>query len=151
MKQHIIYGLIDPNTHELRYIGYTSNQIRRYNRHHCASDLKSKTYKNNWIKSLLAKDQKAEMYIIEKYETAEKLPQAEIGLIEYYKSIGCNLTNATKGGDGGYHQMSEETKIKIGLASKGRKYSDEHKKKLSLSMKGHFMSEEREKEKYLNL
>lgn len=153
MAQHIIYGLFDPNTQELRYIGYTSNQTKRYCDHHRKARLASKSHKNSWIKSLVSKSQKAEMYILEEYQTAEELPQAEIELIEYYRSIGCDLTNGTNGGEGNNgRKHSDETKMKMSIAHKGKKISDEHKNNLSIvaksqkrkppSRKGAKMSEE---------
>lgn len=75
---NVIYGLIDPNTKELRYVGYAKDMRKRFNQHHRLSVLKKNTHKNNWIKSLLVQGQKAELIIIEEYQTAEELPQAEI-------------------------------------------------------------------------
>jgi len=121
--KHIIYGLIDPNTNEIRYIGYTSNQKRRYQQHHNPSFLRSNNYKNNWIKSLLAKGQKAEMIEICEYETAEELPMAEVMWIKNYRILGCNLTNSTDGGDcsplqGKHH--TDEIKVQISQTIKNK-------------------------------
>lgn len=134
---HIIYGLIDPNTKELRYIGYSSNLQKRYYNHHLMSALKANTYRNHWIKSLLAKGQKAEMIVIESYPTPEELPQAEIEMIAYYKYIGCNLTNGTAGGDGSTKKIiTEETRLKLRNANLGKVRSKETKEKISKSSKG---------------
>ena len=85
----------------------------------------------------MANEQKAEVIILEEYTTAEELPQAEIELIEYYKYIGCNLTNGTPGGDGFIkgRKMLEETKRKLSLVLSGKPKSDEHKKAMSLAAK----------------
>lgn len=98
-EEHYIYGLLDPNTKELRYVGFSSNIDRRYIDHHRLCMLKEKTHKNDWIKSLLKNGQQAELFIIEEHSCAEDLPQAEIDMIAYYRSIGCDLTNATDGGE----------------------------------------------------
>lgn len=144
MNEHVIYGLFDPETNQLRYIGYTSNTKSRYMSHHRLSSLKYSTHKNHWLKSLIAKGQKAEMFILETYQTAEELPQAEIELVEYYKSIGCDLVNGTKGGDGiiGYNH-SDETKLKMSKSRRGKpsnkkgvKLSEEHKLKLAIASSG---------------
>lgn len=149
LSKNVIYGLIDPNTKELRYVGYSSNIDRRLKEHHRGCYLKNNSHKNNWIKSLLAKGQKAELIIIEEYETEEELPQAEIDMIAYYRFIGCDLTNTTDGGDGrkGY-KHSEETKNKISKRHKGRiawnkgiKHSDETKRKIYESGKRRYMLE----------
>jgi len=131
-EQHVIYALCDADG-QARYIGYTSEPDRRLLSHHQASQLKRKTRKNNWIKFLLAKSCRADMIILEVYATAEELPQAEIELIEYYKSIGCDLVNGTSGGDGGTIGMKhlEETKLKISKSSTGKIFSTEHRRKLS--------------------
>jgi hypothetical protein len=100
MSFHVIYGLIDPNTKELRYIGYSSNHQMRYYHHYYSENLKAQTHKNNWLKLLLKNNQKAELIILEYYQSAIELPQAEIDMIAYFKFIGCNLTNGTPGGDG---------------------------------------------------
>ncbi|MGI0058125.1 MAG: GIY-YIG nuclease family protein [Nitrosotalea sp.] len=34
MERHVIYGLIDPNTKELRYVGYSSDLKQRISNHH---------------------------------------------------------------------------------------------------------------------
>lgn len=141
MNKHVIYGLIDPNTNQLRYVGYTSNFERRINDHH--TNLFGKSHKISWIKSLLAKGQQADAYIIEEYQTAEELPQAEIEMIAYCKYIGCRLTNSTNGGDGifGYKHSEETKKIlsekqKANSYNKGKHLSNEYKQKISASLSG---------------
>jgi group I intron endonuclease len=145
MKQHIVYGLIDPNSHELRYIGYSSDIERRIKDHHRPIYLKIKSHKNNWIKSLLAQGQKADFIIIEEYDSAEQLPQAEIEMVEYFKYLGVELTNGTRGGDGHLKgdKLSEETKKKLSEAFSGEKHpmygkhhSEEAKRAISLSKLG---------------
>lgn len=137
MEQNVIYGLIDPNTKELRYIGYTSEFKKRISNHHNTSQLKAFTHKNNWIKSLLSNGQRAEAIILEEYESAQELPVAEIEAIAYFKSIGCNLTNSTDGGDGGAPMTgkthSKETKTKISISQKN--LSEEFKNKRANRLK----------------
>ena len=140
---NVIYGLIDPNTNELRYIGYSCNVAKRYRAHHYISNLKSKTYKNNWIKSLIKIGQKPELIILEIYKTPEELPRAEIEMIEYYKFIGCNLTNWHSGGNGWTkgQKHTEETRKKLSEIHTGKKASEATRQKLSalrLGKKGLF-------------
>ena len=145
MTQHVIYGLLDPNSRELRYIGYSSDIERRIKDHHRPIYLKIKSHKNHWIKSLLAQGQKADFIIIEEYSSAEELPAAEIETVEYYKWIGANLTNGTKGGDGHRKgdKLSEETKRKLSIRFSGDKHpmygkthTSEAKKKMSDALSG---------------
>jgi len=115
-----VYGLIDPISKELRYIGYSINYLERFKEHLLPSNLKCKTYKANWIKSLIDKGYKPEVIILEEAYSEKDALEKEVELIAYFKYIGCNLTNGTLGGDGRY-----------GFAT-----SDEVKKKISHSMRG---------------
>ena len=134
---NVIYGLIDPNTQELRYIGYASNLHKRLLQHYQPANLKKLTHKVNWLKSLLILGQKAEPVVLEACNTQEELPQAEMDMISYFKSIGCNLTNSTNGGDGGFGRIvSEESRKKVSISNTGKKPSQETIAKLSLANKG---------------
>jgi GIY-YIG catalytic domain len=100
-KKNVIYGLIDPNTGELRYIGKTGNLPERIGDHHNPYRTKEGTHRANWIKSLREKGQRTEAIVLEEYDSYEELASAEIELIEYYRFIGCNLTNAREDSAGG--------------------------------------------------
>ena len=135
---NVIYGLIDPNTGELRYIGKTYNIRRRFGAHYTPSNLRAPTHKNNWLRRLLTTNQKPEVWIIETHPEYADLYDAEIELIAYYRSIGARLTNATPGGDGlwpGY-QASPETRAKISAAGRGRIQSGETRRKIAQSLTG---------------
>lgn len=144
-QYHVIYGLIDPNSKELRYIGYSSEIERRIKDHHRPIYLKAKTYKNNWIKSLIAVGQQAELIIIKEYETAGELPVAEIEMVEYFRALGADLTNGTRGGDGHLKgdKLSDETRKKLSEAFSGekhpmygKKHTEEAKQKISEALSG---------------
>jgi len=143
MSNHVIYGLIDPDTKELKYVGFSSRVEKRYNEHIKPSALKQNTYKNNWIKSLIKKKLRPELIILETYELAEKLPQAEIEVIEYYKFIGCRLVNGDPGGIGGKgRKHSEEENKAKSERQKGKIFSKEYKLKISQSKIGHIVTQE---------
>lgn len=89
-----IYCLLDPTTYVIRYVGATSKSLEERLKGHMKKSPIS--HKTNWIKSLNVKP------II---ELLQEIPedywqQAEIYWIAYFKSIGCNLTNTTTGGEG---------------------------------------------------
>lgn len=140
--KYVIYALIDPNTDEIRYIGYTYNLRKRYNEHYYPSKLEGNTHKNNWIKSLLKEGKKAKIEIICEYDNADILPQAEKMWISNYRILGCDLTNTTDGGDGqsiGF-KPSKETIEKLRVlnsgsnnAMYGKHHTDETKQKISKS------------------
>lgn len=142
-----IYGLIDPITNELRYVGKTVNINRRYKRHINEVNLHN-SHKDRWIRKLLNNNHIPEIIVIDLVKTNE-WQYWEIFYIEYFKFLGCNLTNGTKGGDeppstkGRKH--SEISKLKMSEAKKGKpiphlnngkERSLSHKKNLSLSLKG---------------
>ncbi len=54
-----VYGLIDPRTGELRYIGKAQNLTRRLRQHLQPSELRANTYKVHWIKELLSNNLRA--------------------------------------------------------------------------------------------
>lgn len=133
-----IYGLIDPITDDLRYVGKSINPNSRYRKH--LQDSKKKiSYKDKWIYSLLNKNLKPELLIIDVVHNDDWIFW-EIHYISYFKSIGCRLSNLTNGGDNppnlrGRKRTIEEIK-KISEKQKGIKKSDESRKKMSESKKG---------------
>ena len=53
----MVYGLVDPETKELRYIGKSAQGIARINSHFYPKRLRDDdTYKARWIKKLAAED-----------------------------------------------------------------------------------------------
>lgn len=89
-----IYGLEDPITKEIRYIGKTNNCKYRYNQH--IND-NSKSYKSSWIKSL--KGKYPNMIILDEV-SEDEWEFWETYWITLFKSWNCKLTNLTNGGLG---------------------------------------------------
>lgn len=116
-----LYGLIDPNTKELRYVGYSSNYLERLKEHLLPSNLNSSTHKVAWIKSLLNENKKPEILILEEASSLQEALEREVELISFFKSLGYNLTNSTLGGDGRYGFItSPDVKEKIRQSMKGK-------------------------------
>ncbi len=122
----VIYGLIDPLTAMLRYVGKTKNTKARMATHlRLARKDVSKTHLYCWIAGLLTKNARPELEVIERVAKNEDANEAERFWIEYYKFLGCDLTNATAGGDGqspGYI-WSKAARDKLSKATKGKKKS----------------------------
>lgn len=145
-----IYGLQDPITFEIRYIGQTSVGMRRPKVHFSKSSLKNKTHRSSWIKSL---NGKIPNIIILEICDKDQLNEREIYWIAHGKANGWSLTNHDNGGSGisGY-KHSEETKAKIGLASKKMwktnpvKMTEEAKYKCGNSKRGKLRSTENKRE-----
>jgi group I intron endonuclease len=123
------------------YIGQTIKSIEyRWKRHNYAF---SKNYKNKTAIHLALKKYGKENFTIEQIDTADSIEELNekekywIATLNTLSPHGYNLT------DGGNNKtVSEETRLKMSLAQKGKKTSDETRKKLSESHKGHVMSDE---------
>lgn len=116
MKNKIftIYGLFDPETLELRYIGKTTVGEARYRRHINPKTLDNNSYKVNWIKSIQSKGLQPVYEVLELANDMDHMNELEEFYIDYFKSLGCKLTNAQNGGKGSPGRVnSDETKEKI--------------------------------------
>lgn len=107
-----IYGLADPRTQELRYVGFTTKSLEtRLTQHIAAAKRPGKTYLKTWIKSVGLPI----IFEIETIPTNELWQEAEKFHIAYFRSIGCNLVNGTIGGEGfvgGRHRPESKEKCR---------------------------------------
>lgn len=131
-----IYGLFDPRSETIRYVGKSIDpKIRLL--HHIRHS-RSNTHKNAWLKSLC---RDGLVPLVEVLETCsdENWQEAERFWIAYLKMIGCPLTNAETGGHGG-KRLSEETKQKLRVVNIGHLVSNVTRLKISSAMKGKKLS-----------
>lgn len=113
----IIYGLIDPRTLLVRYVGKSESGMSRPRSHrglartgrHCAS----------WIRALIAAGFSYDIAVLEELPSRDVLEESERWWIAFGRASGWPLTNLTDGGGGcaGY-KHSEQTKKRIGEASR---------------------------------
>ncbi len=130
-----IYGLVDPIDNQLRYIGKSLNGLKAANRHCTPFELNKRSHKNNWIKSVLKQEYRPVLIIIQEFIESDILSQAEIFWIKYFKAMGCQLTNATLGGEGTpglvftdkHLQNLRKAKFNNPNNHKNSKISEEHK------------------------
>lgn len=113
----VIYGLVDPRTEKIRYVGKSRNVNKRYNAHLYESKNTS-THKECWIANLLSNELAPELQIIEEVDE-NTWEERERYWIDHFNIKGNNLTNLTPGGDG----------------SSGYVWTDKQKKGLSESLK----------------
>jgi len=112
METTFIYSLNCPISKITRYIGKSNTPKGRYDRHLKSCIKKTSSHNAAWLKSLLLKELKPELEIIDEVLCSE-WQFWEKHYISLYKSWGFNLTNQTPGGESG-----------VGV-KKGYKYSEE--------------------------
>ena len=120
----------------MKYVGQTTKSTEeRFNQH--ASNKKS--YIGRAIRKYGVENFSIE--ILEECDTCEQLNEREIFWIAELNSKVPNGYNLTDGGDG-IVGCSEETRAKLALASKGRKFSEETRAKIGLASKNRRPNEE---------
>jgi hypothetical protein len=126
-----LYVLKNKNN-EIRYVGCTNRPKIRLWEHVRDAKKGVRTYKSNWIRSLLDKDEYPIFEIVSNHLHHSDVMVAEIELIKDLKESGCALTNATDGGGG---QLGTKLKDDHPLPkwNKGRKMSLESRNRLSKS------------------
>jgi hypothetical protein len=141
-----IYGLIDPRTKLVRYVGWTYRTLEIRLIEHISdakgNKPKSKNHRCNWIRSLLRENLDPEIILLEE-STYSKMEEKESFWIKYYGRE--NLVNGTDGGEGNLGwcptaeqrqkaseklkgkpawnkgiPMREESKIKLSKANSGK-------------------------------
>lgn len=153
-----IYGLVDPITGYVRYVGKSVNPKKRLQAHLTPNLLKGKSHKNHWIRNLLGVGKKPELIFLESVRDSD-WEDAECRWIAYYRNIPNypTLTNGTSGGDGVDKgtSPSEETRKKLSAAHKGRKlppFTEKHRQNLSEATKkawDNFSEEEKQRRIYI--
>lgn len=123
MPQWCVYQLVDPRSGETRYIGMTSNEAQRRQRHRRGGE---KTHCGRWKDALNAAGMEPVFDVIEVQESLEDAVAAEQYTIAIARSLGCDLTNLTDGGEGtlGWTH-TPEWKAKNRSIKLGRKASPE--------------------------
>lgn len=119
---YYIYKLLDPETLQIRYVGYTSKPLETRLIEHIKDSRRSKiqSHKKNWIKKLLDLGKTPTIELLEtldyNIDNAHKIEQV---WITFFKKLGHNLVNSTDGGAGiqGF-KHSEKTKKLLAQKSK---------------------------------
>jgi hypothetical protein len=96
MKSTSIYGLIDPVTQQIRYVGKTIEPIHRRLKSHVTARTSINPI-NRWVAKLFRAGLKPEIFQIESVET--NWQEAEQYWITYFRYIGADLLNIAPGGD----------------------------------------------------
>jgi hypothetical protein len=173
MRTTYIYALCDPETGEVRYIGKSVRPWHRLRQHSLYDHVHKghRSRRSAWLRHLALKNVWPTFTVLEVCtEASRNWEAAERDWIEFYKSIGADLVNATNGGESGpqsieaIKRMSDTKKEryksdpdyrerflearkrsgpKISASKKGRTViSDEQRKHISLIQTGRKLTPE---------
>jgi hypothetical protein len=152
VARFLIYGLVDPRTNEVRYIGKSTRGLSRPKEHRKKSANTGEDHKSRWIRSLLAAGLEYQIRVLEEVadEDAEHLGLFERYWIAQAREVGWRLTNATDGGDGTPGlRCPEERRARISAAKRGKKLSAEVRARMSAAQRKRPMTPSR-REKIVN-
>ena len=131
----IIYGLIDSETLELRYVGQTTKLLDVRLRRH--KNRRDNPHLRNWL-------DKCPVSIITLERDPADINEAERRWIREMREQGARLINMTDGGEGGLgHKHTPETRAKMRAAKLGNQYAlgyqhtSEARAKQSATLQGH--------------
>lgn len=93
-----VYSLSDPITGEIRYVGQTARTLRIRLTEHIQDTKRRALHSSKWVKSLLKRGAEPLIELVEVHDTPEAVDEAEQFFIDYFRSLGFNLTNLTGGG-----------------------------------------------------
>lgn len=147
MRRFLIYGLVDPRTDEVRYIGRSSSGLNRPKSE--ASRLKYEPgHKSNWIASLQALGLTYGIRVLEESADAASLNGMERYWIAQAKGLGWRLTNMTIGGEGATGaKRTAETRAKLAASKIGKPKSTMTREKVSAGLKAWWTSRTPEQRK----
>lgn len=127
-----IYGLQDPRTGEIRYIGKADDLKRRMRCHRYEAG-RLKTHRCNWLFSLQKEKLRPILVIL---DIVPKLNWQffERAYIKVYRECGVNLVNGTDGGEGTEGVIhTPENRKKFSLNRAGKPLSTSTKEKIGAS------------------
>lgn len=145
-SQFIIYGLVDPRTGQIRYIGQSSRGTKRSYAHRWTSRDRN-THKSRWIDSLKRQGLNFSVTILQEFSDGASLDEAEISWIAKARSLGWKITNIATGGSAPWlgKKHSPSTIEKMRAAKLGKKNSPEHCRHMSIAASGKSPSKETRK------
>lgn len=141
----LVYGLVDPRSKMIRYVGASTQGLKRPRQHWepYYLQLEGHTHKAHWIQQLLALNLVPEIFVLQTLASADEVWDAESAWIAQLRSMGAKLTNSADGGRGAFGCVrSEETKRKMGAPKIGKPRSPEARAKMSASHKARVRSPE---------
>ena len=102
-SQFIIYGLCEPDTLEVRYVGLSRAGLKRPFAHSAeAGASRRSTHKRNWIRSLHRQRRNYSILVLEELATDEGIGDVERRVIAWFRENDARLVNITDGGEKGW-------------------------------------------------
>lgn len=137
----LVYGLLDPRTQEVRYVGKSSWGMARPRGHVLPSVLsKDNSAKAAWLHELLALNLLPVVRVFEVVDTLEALNAREIAWIKHGEDAGWPLLNMTFVSKGAPRAQalreSRTVRMRDNAHASIVRHTDEHKAALSERMKG---------------
>lgn len=127
-----IYGLIDSNTMEVRYIGQTVGSLKDRLAKHLRDSRKQEWHVSRWIRGL-----RGLPVILPLEKNVQSLNEAELNWIAKIRGMGGRLCNLTDGGSGACgFVFTDEQRAKVSKGITGRPVSIETRAKISVANKG---------------
>ncbi len=125
-KPVIIYGLSDPRTGLIRYVGKSSvSAKKRYRDHQRCAEKKTPRHVYNWWRSLTAIGYNPVLTELEMLPIGSDWVDAEQRWITKFRVLG-NLVNSCDGGQGSSgHKFSEESLERLRTSHKGQTFTRE--------------------------
>lgn len=138
MTTFVIYGLFDPRTTALRYVGMSKVGPARARDHLRPSHMRRRTASACWVRALAAAGLRPASVVLEYVPTRHELPEAERRWIRECRAAGADLLNLTDGGEG-MQNPTAEVRERLAAAVRGTKRpprSPEWCARLSAALRG---------------
>jgi hypothetical protein len=119
-----LYGLVDPRSRQLRYVGKANDLARRVRMHLWYARHGEETHKARWLRGLLAAGARPEPVPLDRVPL-EGWQEAERALIAALRAAGVPLSNTAAGGEGVDAPRSAEWRSRIGRGRRGLRLSAE--------------------------
>jgi hypothetical protein len=115
-NRYLVYGLVDPSSGRLRYVGQTTQSLGvRLSEHLSRARRGCERYVYDWIRSLVKSGSVPSIRLLEECPSREEMVRAERRYILHLQKSEC-LTNLTSGGEG--VEMTDATRRKLSEAAR---------------------------------
>ena len=136
-SRFLVYGLIDPRTCELRYVGKSSSGRSRPTQHGSEWARKRQTPLGVWLREVYeAAGRAPAILILKECETNEEALEVEIESIKFFRDLDVALVNVTAGGQGSLGRpVTQKTRDAVARTSRNRVFTPEMHARLKESHK----------------